>query len=106
MIVVDNVILSDDIMDEFFVCDIEKCKGACCAEGDLGAPLEAEELPVLERIFEEVKPYMSAEGIKAVEEQGLYVRDFEGDDSTPLVEGKHCAYALYDERGILHCAIE
>lgn len=106
MIVLQNTVISDDIRDNFFVCNLEKCKGACCVEGDLGAPLEEEELAILEQSYEQIKPYMTGAGKLAVEEQGLYIKDFEGDYSTPTIENRECAYALYDEKGILKCAIE
>lgn len=106
MIIVDKAIISDDIKEQFFVCNLSKCKGACCEEGELGAPLADEELPILEEIYEKIKPYLMPQGIKAIEEQGLYLKDFEGDMSTPTVQGKHCAYANYDDRGILKCGIE
>lgn len=106
MITVRHTILSDDIKEKFFVCDLIKCKGACCVEGDLGAPLEENELEELEQIYEEVKPYLSEEGVNAIEQQGKYILDEEGDYSTPTIGGKECAYAIYDERGILKCGIE
>jgi hypothetical protein len=106
MIVIDNTCISDDIADKMFVCDLQKCKGACCVEGDLGAPLEEDELPILEQIYEEVKPYLSAKGRKAIEEQGFYIKDFEGDYSTPTINDRECAYAIYDRKGILKCGIE
>lgn len=106
MIEVDHVILSDDIKEEFFVCNLEKCKGACCVEGDLGAPLTKDELPVLDDIYEDVKPYLMPEGRKAIEKQGKYILDEEGDYSTTTINGKECAYAIYDDRNILKCGIE
>ncbi|WP_207431244.1 DUF3109 family protein [Sabulibacter ruber] len=106
MIVLQNTVLSDDLKDKFFVCNLEKCKGACCVEGDLGAPLEKDELPVLAEAYEHVKPYMSQEGINAVAEQGLFVEDFEGDYSTPTIGNRECAYAIYDDNLTLKCAIE
>lgn len=106
MIVIGNTLVSEELADLFFICDLDKCKGACCVEGDLGAPLEEKELPVLEEINEKVKPYLSIEGIKAIEEQGLYIKDFEGDFSTPTIAGRECAYAVYAEQGILKCGIE
>ncbi len=101
-----KVILSDDVREQFFVCNLEKCKGACCVEGDLGAPLERDELEVMEKIYPEVEPYLSEEGKKAVQEQGVYVLDEDGDFSTPTIGGKECAYAIYDENRILKCGIE
>ncbi|MCP9762581.1 DUF3109 family protein [Lacihabitans soyangensis] len=106
MILIEDTCISDDVADKFFVCDIEKCKGACCVEGDLGAPLEEVELPILEEIYEKIKPYLSPEGIKAIEEQGKYIKDWEGDYSTTTIDEKECAYAIYDKKGILQCGIE
>ncbi len=106
MIILDNAVLSDDIKENFFVCNLDKCKGACCVEGDLGAPLEKEELSELDGVLEKVKPYLTPEGLKAIEELGPYVLDEEGDYSTTTVDNKECAYAFYDEKGILKCGIE
>lgn len=106
MILIDDTCISDDIAEKFFVCNLEKCKGACCVEGDLGAPLEESELPVLEDIYESVKPYLTPEGIAAIEEQGKYIKDWEGDYSTTTINDRECAYAFYDERGVLKCGIE
>ena len=106
MILVDNAVISDDIKEQFFVCDLDKCKGACCVEGDLGAPLEEPELKELEEAYEVVKPYLSAEGIAAIEKEGLYIKDFEGDYSTTTIGGQECAFAIYDDKGMLKCGIE
>jgi hypothetical protein len=75
-------------------------------EGDLGAPLEEEELEILERIQEEIKPFLSEVGLKEIEKMGAWVKDDDGDFSTPVIEGRECAYALYDEKGHLKCGIE
>jgi hypothetical protein len=106
VLVVADTIVSDDVADKLFVCHIEKCKGACCAAGDLGAPLEIEELPILEEIYEAVQPYLSIEGRKEIARQGLYSKDFEGDYSTPMIAGKECVYAIYDDKKTLKCGIE
>ncbi len=106
MIVIDNTIISDDIKEAFFVCDLQKCKGGCCVEGDLGAPLDDEELKIMDDVFPLVEPYLSESGKQAIREQGAYIKDHEGDYSTPTVEGKECAYAIYDKHGILKCSIE
>lgn len=106
MILIGNTVISDDIKDHFFTCNISKCKGACCVEGDLGAPLAKEELPIMEEIVEKVKPYLSEEGIKEIERQGTYILDEDGDYSTPTIGGRECAYAVYDEKGNLQCGIE
>lgn len=106
MIIVDNTYISEDILEKFFVCNLDKCKGACCVEGDLGAPLELDELPILQNILEKIKPYLSPEGVKAIEAQGTYIEDWEGDYSTPTINHRECAYAIYDEKGHLKCGIE
>lgn len=106
MIELDNVILSDDIREQFFVCDLEKCKGACCVEGDLGAPLEREELNILKEEYPAIAPFLTETGRREIEAQGTHVLDPDGDYSTPTISGRECAYAVYDERGILKCGIE
>ena len=106
MIIVDNVVLSDDIMENFFVCNLEKCKGACCVEGDLGAPLDKEEITFLTEALPDIKPYLSKKGMSIIEEKGVFVEDHEGDQSTPTIDDKECAFSFYDERGHLKCGIE
>jgi Protein of unknown function (DUF3109) len=107
MIIVQDKLVSDDVVQEHFICNLSACKGACCWEGDYGAPLAEEEKAILERIYEKVKPFMRDEGVAAVEKQGKY-EWFEGmeDYGTPLVDGKACAYLNYDENGVGKCAIE
>lgn len=106
MIVLQNTVVSDDLKDKFFVCNLDKCKGACCVEGDLGAPLEEYELPILAENYEAIKPYLSAAGVKAIEEQGLYIKDWEDDFSTTTIGNRECAYAIYDDNLTLKCGIE
>lgn len=106
MILFEDFIVSDEIVEEKFTCDLSKCKGACCVLGDTGAPLTPEECSVLDDIFEEVRPYMTEEGIEAVKKTGKY--DFFGNSEpvTTLVEGKQCAYAFFETDGTAKCAIE
>lgn len=106
MIEIDNILLSDDLFEKKFVCDLNACKGACCIEGESGAPLEEEELGILDDIYEDIKPYLRKEGIKAIEKDGKYLKDSDGDWTTPLVKGKECAYVIFDEKGITKCGIE
>jgi hypothetical protein len=106
MIQVGEILVSDDIAAEEFVCNLTRCKGACCVEGEYGAPLEDDELPILREIYPRVKPYLSEAGIRSIEVKGAYVLDEEGDFSTPTIGRAECAYSVYDEKGILKCGIE
>src|SRR6187402_191636 len=106
MIKVGEILVSDDIRDKEFVCNLEKCKGACCVEGDFGAPLEESELAILEEIYPIVKPYLSKAGIKAIEKQGKHTIDEDGELVTPIIDGRECAYAIYDKKNVLKCGIE
>ncbi|EKB61736.1 DUF3109 family protein [Bergeyella zoohelcum] len=107
MIQIEDKLISEDIFSEEFVCNISKCKGACCVEGDVGAPLDEEETHILEEIYPKVKPFLRAEGIAAIEAQGTWERDpFDNDFVTPMVENKECAYVIFDEQGVTKCGIE
>ncbi len=106
MIILGQTLLSDELYEEQFVCDLAKCKGGCCVHGDAGAPLTVEETVILAEIAGEVAPFMIPEGIETLNSQGFWVKDTDGDLTTPLVEGKQCAYVYYDPEGIAKCAIE
>ena len=106
MLKVGEVLVSDDIAKVEFVCHLEKCKGACCVEGELGAPLEEDELKIMEEIQDIIKPYLTKDGLKTIKKEGAYVLDEDGDYSTPVIKGRECAYAHYDQQGVLKCGIE
>lgn len=107
MIAVDNTLISEDILEKKFLCDLNACKGACCVAGDSGAPLDKDELEILDKIYPKVKPYMVPKGIKAVDKKGTYVLDSDGDYTTTLVSaGAECAFVYFDENDIAKCAIE
>jgi len=106
MLVIDNTLITDEVLEKHFVCDLNACKGACCVKGDYGAPLEDEELEQLDKVYNKVKPYMTPAGIEAVEKQGKYLLYEKKEWVTPLIKGKECAYTFFDEAGIAKCAIE
>lgn len=94
------------IFERQFLCDLEACKGACCVEGDAGAPLEKEEVEYLKKNYSRIKPFLREEGRKAISAEGTHTIDREGEDVTPLVKGLECAYTIFDEKGIAKCGIE
>lgn len=107
MIAIDKTLISEDVLDKKFVCDLNACKGECCIAGDSGAPLEKDELEILESVLEKVKPYMVKKGINAIEKHGSYVIDSDGDYTTTLVsEGGECAFVFFDENKIAKCSFE
>jgi|TARA_B110000902_G_scaffold196564_1_gene222989 hypothetical protein len=99
-------VVSTQIFEKKFVCDLAACKGACCIEGDAGAPLTVEEVSILEDDLEAIKPYMREEGLKAIEEQGVFYMDQDNEPVTTLVNGAECAFVFFDEQGITKCSIE
>jgi hypothetical protein len=101
-----KTIISEEVLEKEFVCNLSACKGACCLEGDAGAPLEVEELEQLRRYFPVLKDYLREEGLQAIKEQGLYTTNEEGEHETPLIGGKDCAYVIYDDKGLALCGIE
>lgn len=105
MIEIDNKVVSSEIIEQQFCCDLPRCLGMCCVHGDSGAPLTPNEALTLEQIWDTVKPYMTAEGIQAIQEQGVAITDSDGDLVTPLIAGKECAFTVF-ENGIATCAIE
>ena len=106
MIAIDNVLVSDEVVEAQFVCDLMKCKGGCCEDGDAGAPLEKGELEIINDIFETIKPYLTRDGLRWIEKHGRYVYDREFGWVTPTIEGKMCVYGFRDENGIIKCGIE
>jgi hypothetical protein len=105
MFQIGKTIVSEDILEKEFVCNLSACKGACCVDGDAGAPLSQEEILIMESIFPKVKPFLRKEGIDAIEAQGTWTNGKEGDLETPLVDDKDCAYVIYDGATAL-CGIE
>ncbi|MEO6818937.1 MAG: DUF3109 family protein [Ginsengibacter sp.] len=106
MIGIGNVLISDEIVEEQFVCDLHKCKGGCCVDGDAGAPLENKELKDLNEVYEIVEPYLTEEGKKQIEKAGRYIYDTEFGWVTPVISNGMCAYGTIDQQGIVKCGIE
>lgn len=105
MFQIGKTLISEEILEAAFVCDLKACKGACCVEGTSGAPLQNEELEILEEIYPEVKPFLRPEGIRAIEAQGTYVKGSDGEWETPLVNQRECAYVVFD-KGVAQCGLE
>ncbi len=106
MISIDNKLVSDELIEEQFVCDLNKCKGGCCVDGDAGAPLDKDELKYIDEVYDAVKPYLTPEHIVEIEKQGRYVYDQEFGWVTPAINGGICTYAITDQLGIVKCGIE
>ena len=106
MILIDDTLLSTELFDRKFCCDLKACKGACCVEGESGAPLEPEELAEIEAAFPIIKDRLKPDSLAVIEQEGLHVVDADGDHVTPIVNGKECVYATFDEDGTAKCAFE
>jgi hypothetical protein len=106
MVEIGKTLVSFDVFREFFLCDLEMCRGACCIEGDSGAPLEEEEAKFIETDFDTFSGFLPEEHRLAVQQQGFTLTDKDGDLVTPLVNNRQCAYSFFDEEGILKCSIE
>lgn len=106
MIAIDNILVSDEVVEEQFVCDLNKCKGGCCVDGDAGAPLNVDELAKIDEVFDKVFPYLTEEGKTELARQGKYVFDKEFGWVTPTINGSICVYGITDEKGIVKCGIE
>ncbi len=105
MFQIGKTIVSEDIIEKDFVCNLSSCHGACCVYGDAGAPLNEVETKILEDIYTKVKPFLRPEGILAIEAQGTWVVGTDGTLETPLIDNKDCAYVIFDGRTAL-CGIE
>lgn len=106
MLQINDTIISLEILSEEFVCNLTACKGACCVEGDAGAPLEKAELKILAKEYPNIRPFLRAEGNAAIEKQGTSIKDVDGEWVTPLRDGKECAYTVFEADGTAKCGIE
>lgn len=105
MFQIGKTIVSDDVLEKEFVCNLTACKGQCCVDGDAGAPLDKEETAILEKIYPVIKEYLRPEGIAVIEDKGTWVIGEDGDYETPLVNNKECAYVIFDGDTAL-CGVE
>ncbi len=105
MIIIDDILVSDEIKEIHFACNLSACSGDCCVDGDAGAPLTEEEISILEDDIDEVKPYMTELGINVIDQVGVFEYDIDGEYVTPLVGDVECAF-VYFKNGISFCAIE
>ncbi len=106
MIEVEDKLLSLDLFEKKFVCNLSACKGVCCIEGDAGAPLELEEIDILEESLDDIKPYMRKEGIEVIDKQGVFYMDEDNEPVTSLVKNGACAFVYFDENNSTKCSIE
>ncbi len=106
MLQIDDKIVSFDVINEYFCCNLSECKGICCVQGDAGAPLKNDELILIEDNFEKVKKYLPEKNIKEIEKQGLFYKDKDGEFITPCLDSGDCVYLAKDEQGIYKCVFE
>ncbi|MBU2997639.1 DUF3109 family protein [Cellulophaga baltica] len=106
MFQIGKTLISEEIIENDFVCNITACKGACCIDGDAGAPLDEKETEILVDIYQDVKPFLRPEGIAVIEKEGAFVKGEDGEWETPLVNGSECAYVVFSKNGTAKCALE
>lgn len=106
MVQIDDKIISLDIFKEHFLCDLPKCLGSCCVEGESGAPLENEETAILDKIYPKIKHLLSPEAVAIIEKNGTWETDADGDKVTPIIHGRECVYTYFDGEGVCKCVIE
>jgi hypothetical protein len=105
MIQIDDAVVSFDVFDKCFVCDVEKCRGECCVEGDAGAPLEPGEKEEIEAALPEIESRLTPVAKAVIAKQGVSYTDNEGDEVTSIVNGRECVFS-YQDGNITKCALE
>lgn len=106
MFLVKDKVVSLSIVEEYFSCDLDRCLGQCCVEGDSGAPLEEKEVEELESAVECVKDMLSPGALRTISEEGVSSRDRDGDLVTTIVDGRDCVFTTYAPGGKCLCALE
>ena len=106
MILIQDTIVSLEVLEKEFCCDIDHCKGCCCIEGDAGAPVTEEEEQLLTAMLPELLPQMTKEAREVVEKQGIAYNDPSGERVLSIVNDKDCIFARTDHNGWCYCLIE
>jgi hypothetical protein len=106
MFQIGKTLVSESLVEQAFTCNLSQCKGACCVEGEAGAPLELDEINKLKDKWKDLKPFLTKEGIAAIEKQGVAIKSSFDQWETPLIDGKACAYISFDKNGSAQCGIE
>lgn len=106
MFQIGKTLVSESLIDQDFVCNLSACKGACCVEGEAGAPLTQDEAQWLENNHSKIEPFLPKKGREALKAQGAFIKIDSGDYETPLVSGRECVYTHFDPDGSAHCGIE
>lgn len=106
MIEIQHILLSDDIFKTCFMCDLCKCKGMCCVEGDAGAPLTQEEYEAIQEALPEIWDDLSQEARELIEKQGIAYNDNDGEQVTSIIDGKECVFTYFDDNNICRCVID
>lgn len=106
MIAIENILVSDEVVEKQFVCNLDKCKGGCCVDGDTGAPITQEEAGIIEDIYPHIRHLLTPQAIALIEDEGTHTYDDEHGLVTPTLNGGICVYGYYDEQGIVKCAME
>jgi hypothetical protein len=106
MIIIDDIVISEDIINEEFICDLSKCKGGCCVDGDAGAPLDKSELKKIKEVYKIIKDELSPEAMQEIKKVGPYTQEEYFGYVTPAINGGICVYGYTDDKGIVKCLIE
>ncbi|MGB5262139.1 MAG: DUF3109 family protein [Lutimonas sp.] len=106
MFQIEKTLVSENLIEKQFLCNLSACKGACCVQGEAGAPVEDKEREILENIYPIVKPLLRSQGRETIAQQGTYIKNSEGEFETPLIEGGECAYVIFDDKNTALCGIE
>lgn len=106
MIQIQQTLISDDIFEEKFICDLCRCKGQCCVDGESGAPITKEEYTEINEILPDIWDDLSPKAQELINEQGIAYTDYDGELVTSIIKGQECVFTFFDENGICKCAID